>query len=74
LGLPDWTIRSASGLWAQAFLQRFIDQEFKVRFGHRGVFLSKLPLKGWTGGRDVLFTRLLLSFTSLLIQCLAFLG
>jgi hypothetical protein len=73
LGLPDGTIRSAPSLRSQPLLQGIIDQEFKVRFGHGGVFLSKLPLKSGPGGRDVLFASLLRHFTSLLIQCLTFL-
>jgi hypothetical protein len=67
LGLPDGTIRSAPSLRSQPLLQCIIDQEFKVRFGHGGVFLSKLSLKSGPGGRDVLFA-------SLLMQCLTFVG
>jgi hypothetical protein len=63
-----------SGLWAQAVHQRIIDQDLDFRIGHRGIFVSKLPLKGGTGGRDVLFTGLADALTGLPIQCLALLG
>lgn len=71
---PDGPIRSVSGLWVQAVLQRLVDQDLDVRIGHRRIVVPKLPLKGGTSGRDVLFTRLSLALTGLLIECLAFLG
>ena len=74
LRLPDWPIRPVSGLWAQAFLQRIINQCLDFCFGHRGIFVSKLPLKGGTGGRDVPFSGLSRALTGLLIQRLAFHG
>lgn len=72
--LPEWPIRSASGLWAPAVPQRLIDQDLDFRFEHRGIFVSKLPLKGGTDGRDVPFAGLSRALTGLLMQCLAFLG
>jgi len=51
-----------------------IDQDFNVCIGHRGILLSKLPLKGGTRGRDVSFTGLSRALSGLLIQCLTFHG
>jgi hypothetical protein len=72
--LPAWPIPSGFGLWVQAFLQRISDQRLDFRFRHRGIFLSKLPLKGGTGGLDVPFSGLSRALTGLLQQCFAFYG
>ena len=64
----------AANLLVQSFLQRLIEQEIEIRFRHRGVFLSKLSQKGWTGSRDVPFTRPSRSLKGLVMQCRSFIG
>jgi hypothetical protein len=59
---------------AQAVLQRIVDEDLEVLVGHRGVFLSKLPLKDWTFRGDVPFVRLVRPLTGLLIQGRSFVG